>query len=92
MVMHGAIGFLIGTLFVGGLLWFGGDGFGGLLWRVGGWPVIALLWFFSGLTFGSAMIGGAVMLIKPEAELPPGGRRARVVMPQLVPARATRRR
>ena len=87
MVGHGLLGFMIATLFVGGLLWLGREGFGALVWNVGGWQAVALLWFFTGLTFGSAMIGGAVMLIGPEERGPRGGR----LVPVRVPARASRR-
>jgi hypothetical protein len=47
--------------------------------------VIALLWFFTGLTFGSVQIGAAVMLQDGRDDAPRGGRRQRL---PLVPAPA----
>jgi hypothetical protein len=50
--------------------------------------VVALLWFFAGLTFGSVQIGTAVMLQDGRDDAPRGGRRLR--LPRLaapVPAR-----
>jgi len=51
--------------------------------------VIALLWFFTGLTFGSVQIGAAVML-DDGSDRPAGGRRLRVP-PALVPVRVPAR-
>jgi hypothetical protein len=62
MVLHGLVGFGLSTLFVGAVLWADPGGVGSLILRHGGAPVIAMLWFFSGLTFGSVQIGAAVML------------------------------
>ncbi|HYF06394.1 MAG TPA: hypothetical protein VD970_02155, partial [Acetobacteraceae bacterium] len=71
VLTHGAIGFLVGGVFVAALLLLGDGGFGRLLWQVGGVPAVAMLWFFSGLTFGSALIGGAVMMMGQEDEAGP---------------------
>ena len=45
--------------------------------RVGGWPVVLMLWYFSGLTFGAVQIGAAVML-KGNEQDPRAGRRMRL--------------
>lgn len=74
MLLHGVVGFLVAAVFVGGLLVLNSGGFGALLWRVGGPGAITLLWFFSGLTFGSALMGGAIMSLGTDAEGPAPGR------------------
>lgn len=78
MVLHGLVGFGLSALFVGALLWADPGGAGSLILKHGGLPVIALLWFFTGLTFGSVQIGTAVMLQDGRDEEPRGGRRLRV--------------
>lgn len=87
MILHGVIGFGLAAIFVAAILWADPGGVGTLILRHGGLPVIALLWFFSGLTFGSVQIGTAVMLQDGREEGPRGGRRMRVP-PMLLPARA----
>lgn len=88
VLMHGSFGFLVGGVFVAALLLVGGGGFGRLLWQVGGVPAVAMLWFFSGLTFGSALIGGAVMMLGREEEH--GPRHGRLVPVRARPRRAMR--
>ena len=92
MLLHGLVGFGLAAIFVGAVLWSDPGGVGRLILREGGLPVIALLWFFTGLTFGSVQIGAAVML-QDGRDGPRGGRRARLPSPPLrvaVPARARR--
>ncbi|MEO3470769.1 hypothetical protein AAFN86_02800 [Roseomonas sp. CAU 1739] len=93
MVLHGLIGFGLSALFVAAVLWADPGGVGQLILKQGGIPVIAMLWFFSGLTFGSVQIGTAVMLQDGRDDAPRGGRRQRlqaVPVPVRVPARARR--
>lgn len=87
MVLHGLLGFGLAALFVGAVLWSDPGGVGRLILTQGGLPVIALLWFFTGLTFGSVQIGAAVMLQDGRDDAPRGGRRQRVAAPP-APARA----
>jgi hypothetical protein len=82
MILHGLVGFGLAAVFVAALLWADPGGVGQLILKQGGAPVIALLWFFTGLTFGSVQIGTAVMLQDGRDDTPRGGRRLR-----LVPAR-----
>lgn len=63
MLANAAIGIPVGAVFVSGLMLLDGGGIGALLWRVGGIEAIGLLWLFSAMTFGSALMGGAVMAI-----------------------------
>jgi hypothetical protein len=86
MVLHGLVGFGLAALFVAAVLWSDPGGVGRLILREGGLPVIGLLWFFIGLTFGSVQIGAAVMLQDGRGDAPRGGRRQRAA-PALVPAR-----
>jgi hypothetical protein len=93
MVRHGLVGFGLAAIFVAAVLWADPGGVGGLILREGGLPVIALLWFFTGLTFGSVQIGTAVMLQDGRDGPPRGGRRARLPGPPLrVAATAPARR
>jgi hypothetical protein len=63
MALHAAIGFGIAGLFMAALLLADPGGVGSLLLRPSsGVLPLALLWLFSGLTFGSVQIGAAVML------------------------------
>jgi uncharacterized RDD family membrane protein YckC len=87
MVLHGLVGFGLAAIFVAAVLWADPGGVGSLILRHGGLPVILLLWFFTGLTFGSVQIGTAVMLEDGRDEGPRGGRRFRLPQP-LRPARA----
>ncbi len=92
MIMHGLIGFGLSALFVAAVLWADPGGVGGLILKHGGIPVVTMLWFFSGLTFGSVQIGAAVMLCDGRDE-PPRGRRQRLQaapIPIPVPVRARR--
>ena len=61
MALHAAIGFGIAAIFVAALLLADPGGIGTLLRHPSAGPV-ALLWFFSGLTFAGVQIGAAVML------------------------------
>jgi hypothetical protein len=88
MLLHGLVGFGLSTLFVAAVLWSDPGGVGQLILKQGGIPVIAMLWFFTGLTFGSVQIGVAVMLQEGRDDAPRGGRRQRP-RPILVPVRAT---
>ncbi|WP_245217196.1 hypothetical protein [Roseomonas nitratireducens] len=88
MLVHGIVGFGLAALFVGAVLWADPGGGGTLILRHGGVPVIALLWFFSGLTFGSVQIGAAVMLLDGRDEGPRGGGRRMRAPQMLLPARA----
>jgi hypothetical protein len=85
MIIHGLVGFGLSAIFVAAVLWADPGGVGRLILKHGGLPVIALLWFFSGLTFGSVQIGTAVMLQDGRDERPRGGRRFRLP-PAPVPA------
>jgi hypothetical protein len=87
MVLHALVGFGLAALFVGAVLWSDPGGVGTLILREGGLPVIALLWFFTGLTFGSVQIGAAVMLQDGPQAPPRGGLRVPVAVPVRVRAR-----
>jgi len=50
---------------------------------------VAMLWFFSGLTFGSVQIGAAVMLQDRPDDTPRGGHRQRLRLAP-VPVRVRR--
>jgi hypothetical protein len=91
MVLHGLVGFGLSAIFVAAVLWADPGGVGSLILKHGGLPVIAMLWFFSGLTFGSVQIGTAIMLQDGQDE-GGGGRRMRQPpalrpVPVAVPAR-----
>ena len=97
MVLHGLVGFGLSAIFVAAVLWADPGGVGSLILKHGGLPVIAMLWFFSGLTFGSVQIGTAVMLQDGRDDAPRGGRRFRLPQamrwapaPAMAPARARR--
>lgn len=92
MVMHGLVGFGLAAVFVTAVLWADPGGVGSLILRVGGWPVVLMLWYFSGLTFGSVQIGTAIMLQNGPDQEPRGGRRFRLpAAPVPVPARIVAR-
>ncbi len=91
MVMHGLVGFGLATAFVAAVLWADPGGAGSVILRVGGWPVVLMLWYFCGLTFGGVQIATAVMLQDGRDDAPRGGRRFR--MPAvLAPVRVAARR
>lgn len=91
MVMHGLVGFGLSALFVAAVLWADPGGVGQLILKHGGIPVVAMLWFFSGLTFGSVQIGAAVMLQDAHDDAPRGGHRQRLqAVPVPVPVRVRR--
>ena len=89
MVMHGLVGFGLSALFVAAVLWADPGGVGQLILKHGGIPVVAMLWFFSGLTFGSVQIGAAVMLQDGRDDAPRGGHRQRLQLAP-VPVRVRR--
>lgn len=89
MVMHGLVGFGLSALFVAAVLWSDPGGVGTLILKHGGIPVVAMLWFFSGLTFGSVQIGAAVMLQDRPDDTPHGGHRQRLRLAP-VPVRVRR--
>jgi hypothetical protein len=91
MVVHGVVGFGLATAFVAAVLWSDPGGAGSLILRVGGWPVVLMLWYFCGLTFGGVQIAAAVMLQDGRDEQPRGGRRLRVPA-ALAPVRVAARR
>lgn len=86
LLLHAVVGFTLATLFIIALLWADPGGVAQVLRRAPGhpWPVL-LLWFFSGLTFGSVQIGVATMLLEERPEQPPqdppGGLRVPVAIP-----------
>ena len=92
---HGALGFVLGAIFVGALLVFDPQDAGALLLTAAGhwWPVV-VLWFFTGLTFGAVQIGVATMLLaRQDAPRPPRGPRAPATLaPALLRVRGSRRR
>lgn len=94
MLLHAALGFGLAALFVAALLWANPGNVAAIMLHssTGPWPV-ALLWFFSGLTFGSAQIGNAVMLLAEDPPVDGGGRLRRLrlwlsLVPAPVPAPA----
>ena len=94
MIMHGLVGFGLAAIFVAAVLWADPGGVGTLILKHGGVPVIAMLWLFTGLTFGSVQIGTAVMLQDGRDDPPRGGRRQRlpaIPVPVRAAAHAARR-
>jgi hypothetical protein len=94
LLSHGAIGFGLSALLVGGLVMADPNDAGRLLLNGAGhwWPA-AVLWFFCGLTFGAVQIAVATMLLAEEWERPARPTRGGGA-PVLVPirVRAGRRR
>ncbi len=88
LILHGLVGFGVSALFVAALVATDPGGAGTVLVQGAGspWPV-AVLWFFSGLTFGGVQIAAALMLLDEEAARPP-----RRGTPVPVPVRARSRR
>ena len=65
LVLHALIGFALATVFVVAVLWSDAFGIGSLLRHADSHPLpLLLLWFFTGLTFGSVQMGAAVMLLE----------------------------
>lgn len=92
MLAHAGIGFALATVFVAAILLLDPAGIGRLLLREGLFPVL-LLWFFSGLTFGGAQMGIAVMSLEEQGRdrpTRPSGRVAPAFALARVPARARR--
>lgn len=85
LLRHALIGFGISALFVAGVVWADPSGVGTLLLSSREHPLpLALLWFFSGLTFGGVQMAAAIMLPREEAPRPPRGGR---LVPVPVPVR-----
>lgn len=62
LALHALVGFGLAGLFVGAVLWSDAFGLGRLLLETSAHPMpVLLLWFFTGLTFGSVQMGAAVM-------------------------------
>lgn len=71
LVLNALGGFAVALLFVGLLLWFDVQGFGSLIARSeAGLLGLAIVTFGMCVTFGGAVMGGAVMLMDYD---PPGG-------------------
>lgn len=96
LARHALVGFGLAVLFVGGLLALDVAGLGTLVWQSPeGAMAAAVLTFAVGLTFASAQMGIAVMLLGEETDGGSGGRRFRRRIPaaalQRVPVVARRR-
>mgnify|MGYP002655402442 CR=1 FL=1 len=95
LLRHAAIGFALAAIFVAAILVLNPQDAGTLLVTGAGhwWPVV-VLWFFTGLTFGSVQIGAVTMLL--EKADPPRPRHGGGALANLIPVplriRATRRR
>jgi hypothetical protein len=61
LIAHATIGFGLAALFVTAIVAFDVGGVGRLLATDAAWPFAIVLWFFTGLTFASAMMGSAIM-------------------------------
>lgn len=62
VLRNAAIGFVLAAIFVGVLIWTDTGGIGTLIRQSDSGPIaLFMLTFFTGLTFGSAQIGYAVM-------------------------------
>jgi hypothetical protein len=92
LIRHAMIGFAVAAVAILGILFADPAGLGRLLVGAGSHPGPALLlWFFLGLTFGSAQIAFAVThLAVPEDRGPPGGRPVPRFSPVPVPVRVRR--
>ena len=94
-LLHGLVGFGLGTLLTAALLWADPGGVGTVLGQAAGHPgPLLLLWFFLGLTLGGVQTGAAVMLLgdaggpdRPRRGLPVGA-----LVPVRVAAPSRRRR
>lgn len=75
MLSHAAIGFALAFVFVGALLGADVSGLRTLLLASDiGWLALALLTFFSGLTFASVQMGLAVMMFGEDDDDDVGGK------------------
>ncbi len=97
VVLHAAIGWVVAAVFMAALLATDPGGIGSLLLRSQEHPLpVLLLWFFTGLTFGSAQVGAAVMLLASDRPRPPGGgvatRAMAAMRDRIGPARPAARR
>ena len=93
--LHMAIGFTIAALFVAALLMLEPLGLGRLIATQHAWPVVILLWFFTGLTFASVQTAIAVMALDGPDEPPHGGKKLKLrgrANTALAPARVPARR
>jgi hypothetical protein len=60
--LHALVGFGLASVFVAAVIWSNAFGLGRLLLDTALHPMpVLLLWFFTGLTFGSVQMGAAVM-------------------------------
>ncbi len=74
LLRHASVGFLVAAGVVAAILLADPGGLGTLIAHPAHHPGPALLlWFFLGLTFGSAQIGFAIMLLGEAEERDPGG-------------------
>lgn len=96
LARHAAIGFAVAAVFVGALVALDVYGIGSLLHAsADGALALAILTFAVGLTFASAQMGFAVMLMTDRQEGGRGGRRAVLRLPAqpvLQPVRVVARR
>lgn len=90
LLCHAAIGFPLAAIFVGGLVLTDPNGTGTVLLTAADhwWPVAAL-WGLTGLTFGAAQMGAAMMLLDDREDGRPRGTGAPV--PVRLSVRAARR-
>jgi membrane glycosyltransferase len=96
LARHALIGFALAVVFVGALLGFDVARLGTLVWASPSGPIaVAALTFAVGLTFASAQMGFAVMLLGEESDDGTGGGRATRVLARralrLVPVPARKR-
>ena len=96
LARHAAIGFAVAAVFVGALVAFDIHGLGSLLQSSADGPLaLGILAFAMGLTFASAQMGFAVMLMTEREDGGRGGRRAARQLPAqmvLQPVRVHARR
>lgn len=96
LARHAAIGFAVAAAFVGALVALDVYGIGSLIHgHADGTLALAILTFAVGLTFASAQMGFAVMLMSERLDGGRGGRRAELRLPArpvLQPVRVVARR